>query len=434
MRIIALFWNVLRWVAGLALAALVGTAVIPTPAALAADDAKPALTVMIEGGTILAGQSVGAHVWVDNPTKRPITSVRIALASPDDLILQWWSPDLKDWCPRWKDRGKLCPAQDDGVELASSIAPHVALQSPYRLRILAKDSVQEEDVNVAFVLSYRTPGPPGVRTGIQVAEKSLSVGLFGTQTVAGVSLRLTFLFIPGALMLMALKLFKVPAVDQLDATNSAIVTVMVSSGLSLLISWLAAQGWAPGLKPDVGVSVAMLGEVVFLALLIAAGLIGWRLRRLARQKAAAAAVTVGDNDKLEVMLLKALKSAQGDFDPVTVTRRDTTYVGAAAARTASGGMVVMGWYALQTKDADLQAALRRLLGARDYVGALQATVSGGGDLVASDLLRERQGEERLHASSIEGPLRIPAKDRPEATRAWTAGLDVTAPPLILAGA
>lgn len=429
MRVIGSLEQAVTRVFSLAMAALVGIALAPTLAAAATDAAKPALTVVIEGGAILAQRSVGVHVWVENPMDEPITSVRLALAAPDDLFLQWWSSDIKDWCPHLLREGDPCPAQDGGVELAKNLSPHDALQSPHALRITAKDSVEEEDVNVAFVLTYATNGPAGARTGIVVAEKSLSVGLIGTETVAGVSLRLTFLFIPGAVMLMLLKAFKIPVVDSLDATNGAIITIMLSSGLSLLVSWLAARGWAPGLKPEVGVSLVLLGEVTGLAALIAVLAIcgrGWQMKR---RKAAVAAATVGDNDPLEVMLEKALKSAQGNFDPVIVTRRDATYVGAAAARTSSGGVVVMGWYELNTKDAELRTKLQSLLDAKDYVGALRMALEGGGALAPSDLVQERQADGSFRAISTINPLRIPAKDRPEVTR--TAGQGVQESPLVL---
>jgi len=226
-----------------------------------------------------------------------------------------------------------------------------------------------------------------------------------------------------------LKAFKIPVVDSLDATNGAIITIMLSSGLSLLVSWLAARGWAPGLKPEVGVSLVMLGEVTGLAALIAVLAIcgrGWQMKR---RKAAVAAATVGDNDPLEVMLEKALKSAQGNFDPVIVTRRDATYVGAAAARTSSGGVVVMGWYELNTKDAELRTKLQSLLDAKDYVGALRMALEGGGALAPSDLVQERQADGSFRAISTINPLRIPAKDRPEVTR--TAGQGVQESPLVL---
>jgi hypothetical protein len=96
----------------------------------------------------------------------------------------------------------------------------------------------------------------------------------------------------------------------------------------------------------------------------------------------------------------------------------------------AGGVVVFGWYALRVTDAALRNTVTALLEAKDYIGALNAAPSGS--LVPSNVLRERQGEGRLQAATIIGPLRIPAKDTPEVTRAFTAGLDVTDPPLVLA--
>jgi len=378
--------------------------------AFAADDNRPVLTVVMASSTILANHNVDVHVWVQNPADTPIRDLKLSLVAPGYLSLGTTGG------------GKCNAPNGNVVTLAPLLAAHGSLNPPANLCVSANSNVTEEDVSVVFALSSSIATAKGSQTEIVVSEQKLSIGLLGTDTVGGVSLRLTGFFLPGALLLLMLGLDKFPGVDRLSGTDSAIISVIVSILLSDLTSWFMAPAQA-------GVSLLSLGIVSGAAIVLGGLLVGGHRYVMYCTKKALEALLVTENDDEVDKLHKALKSANGDFDPVTVIGRRKTYFGAAAAKTSSGGVVVLGWYKLETRDPELQKKLKALLDARRYDEALE--MRGSATLGPSNILREKRDGEEMRGSTEGQLFQVPAWDKPEITRGWPAGLDINDPPLIL---
>lgn len=384
---------------------------------LAEDKPKPGLTVVMEGDSLLANQSVDVHVWVENPFDAPMSHLRLALNGPSTFLFLGHP-----------DESGACKEVVGDIGLEPDLAPHNAFASPSRLCVGARRKVIEQDVNIAFSLSYRLADPAGPRTGVVVVEKKLSIGLLGTGTVAGVSMRLTSLFLPGALFLMVLTLAKFPWVDRLSGTDNAIVAVILSISLSFLGAWLAVWGKLPWMETGAGVSAAMLLTVCALAVALAIILTAIHGAWARAQRKAQAALLVADGDSDKAILLKALKAAGGDVSPVSVATPTVRYVGSAAARTPSGGMVVLGWYEAKSSNPATQAKLAALIGAKRYVDALALP---GVEVAPSNLVRTFETKADVMTGVAADVVRLTAKEKPELTRGPVPELDVTDPPLTL---
>lgn len=390
--------------------------------ATAAPPPKAVLTIVQEGNSLLAGQTMGVHAWIENPGDAELKDVQIRLAGPQFLMLGRMSGEP----------AQCAAAGHAAVAVAGSLPAHTA--APVALCVQARQSVEERDVNVGSVLTYSIGTPS--RPSAVIVEKKLSVGLLGTDTVAGISLRLTSFFLPGALLLMLLTLAKFPYVDRLSGTNAAIASILISIGLSLMVGWLAANRWVAGLAQETGVSMGALVTAILLAVglamvMIVGNLLVMKARALALQSKSAAqrALIVTEGDDERQMLIRALQTAGDDLDPVTVTAGAVTYVGAAAARTASGGVVVLGWYQLEAQDPALRGSLAALISEGDYVGALRHL--GPTTLAPSNTLRELASDGTWRPSAAGNVKRVAAKEAPEIARGAVAGLGITDPPLVI---
>jgi hypothetical protein len=65
--------------------------------------------------------------------------------------------------------------------------------------------VEERDISLGFSITYTLAKDGQSISRYLVAEKKVKVGLFGTETVGGVSLRLAAYVVPGLLFLMILR-------------------------------------------------------------------------------------------------------------------------------------------------------------------------------------------------------------------------------------
>jgi hypothetical protein len=399
---------------GWLLALLVGA-----PAARAAEDAKPSLTVILEQNELLAGGSLRFSFWIENPSDLAMSDVALRLSGPDYIRLGEVGPD---GCRRRGNPG--------GAVALPDLPPRSALENPVRLCLAADPVVEERDFNLAFSLAYRVGTGTAARTGVLVGDKRISVGLFGTDSVAGVSLRLAAYFVPGLLLLLLLRLGRIPWVDQLVGAESATVSVLVSVALwygsGLLARWLPV---APGAGVSASLFLVLCGAAILVG--VAACIVAAVVRSVIRRRRDA--LLVEPNDGAPGALLKALSLRGAGAQPVTVVAADQTqYVGSAAAPTRDGGLALLGWFELRPTAAqgELRRELRSLLARRRYADALRLALDerlaveprnmirrlapgGGAEPTELALRRFRKGELREHSSE---PV---------------TGLDVQEPPVVL---
>lgn len=184
--------RIVRLCSGLALTVfLVGWAQAeapPSPPELAA-------TVSLEREDLKAGDTVAAEVWLSNPSDVEIQAVEAQLARPYFIDLVSFSPPANEKCGTGPDKTSLP---------LGALPPHSVRSG--RICLAVGQSLREGDYNLLFVFRYRS-AVGGVRSVSFVAvEKKIRVGLLGTESVGGFSLRLVALILPGLLFWMVLQL------------------------------------------------------------------------------------------------------------------------------------------------------------------------------------------------------------------------------------
>lgn len=330
------------------------TCVLPGVAASADAPGKPALTVILERNEILAGQTMSFNVWIENATEARIIDAGLSLFGPTFLKVGTL------------DTSGVCSTKDTIV--LGSVEPGSTLVRN-KLCLKADSSIEERDENLGFGLSYSLQNVKDNKTtaGALVAEKKLSIGLFGTESVGGVSLRLASYIIPGTLFLMILRLFAPKWKVELGATESVTLSIFIS----VLLFLLAALGF-PSLQlrfAGIGSSVsaiaflALCGAAIALAFIAAVVLQGlsfiasqWRKARV-----------VQETDSPGRMLRKALRAAGGNFEPVMMTQGDKQFFGSLAVPTYDGGKILLGWFKLKISDETKRSKAEELVRKNKFV-------------------------------------------------------------------
>jgi hypothetical protein len=294
---------------------------------------QPALTVVLDHSDLVAGRALAAHIWVVNPTDAHLGDMHVRLSAPSYLQLGHANGDKCEVLLG-------APAQ---VALPD-LGPHTAYLSPIELCLQARETVEEADITIALSLSYTQQSSASQGTGLVVSEKKLSIGLFGTETVAGTSLRLAAYFIPGLIFVILLRLARLPWFDRGGAEGTALIVVF-SVALSLLAGWIFRIGHLSGLELGGGINALFF----LLLCVIAAGIalilafvsyLWTRLQRICRAR-----IKVGANDPLDIVMLKALRIAPKGYPTVTVvTKKDQRFVGSLMADMDDGGTVLLGWF------------------------------------------------------------------------------------------
>jgi hypothetical protein len=312
-------------------------------AAVAADTPKPDLIITLEENALLAEHWIGLHVWIENPTDQPFSDVQLQLAAPNFIELGEIVRRASGTIDRCQRGAPLIPL--------GTLGANAVLQPPHALCLYATSAVEERDVNLAFSLDYAVTGPP-LRRGVVVVEKQLSVGLFGTDTVAGVSLRLATYLIPGLLLMAVLRFGGIEAIVNLPDTYAAAISVLVSVSMTwLAANWSGITGISARLFLILCMSALGLGVVgnVVRALLIA-----WRDSRQAR--------LIGKDDSPVEALAKALHQRRDSVPPVTITTwGGESYAGALSALTQDKGTALLGWFKVDLRQGERPPECRLLL-------------------------------------------------------------------------
>jgi hypothetical protein len=295
---------------------------------------KPALTVILERNEILAGQTMSFSVWIENATDAKMLNAGLSLFGP--AFLKIGTLDQSGAC-----------ATKDTIDLGN-VEPGSTLVRN-KLCLQAGSSIEERDENLGFGVSYSLQNQKDNKTtaGALVSEKKLSIGLFGTESVGGVSLRLASYLIPGTLFLMILRLFAPKWKIELGVTESVTLSIFIS----VFLFFLAAFGF-PSLQlrfAGIGSSVSAItfltlcGIAMALAFIAVAVLRGssviatrWRNARI-----------VQENDSLVTIIRKAVRAAEGNFDPVMMSADGKQFFGSLAVPTSNGGKILLGWFKLK---------------------------------------------------------------------------------------
>ena len=346
------------------------------PVTSAETPTKPAMTVMLERGEILAGQTIGMHVWIENPTDSDATDIRFRYTGPSFLHLGMLNPDKTCRTNANLTAGQGAEPRDtiegDGAIFLGSIPRRAVLEPPSHLCLRADSNVEEQDLSLGFSLTY-TLTKDGQRTsGFLLAEKKLSVGLFGTGSVGGVSLRLAAYVVPGLLLMMILRLGGVAWVKDLAATEVATLSVIVSVVLFLLASQLSRFN-----TTFAGVGSTVSAALFLVMCAAAVGLSG--LTVLVRhwikscQASKAKALLIETTDNAPAVFAKALRGAGADLRPVTViTRNQERWVGSLMAPTSNGGIALVGWFQLKLKTGDpARDELKPMIDGNRFLEALE---------------------------------------------------------------
>jgi hypothetical protein len=309
-------------------------------AGLADGSTKPAMTIIMERGELLENQTTSLTVWIENPTDARMTDIHFSYAGPKFLQIGTFAPD-----------NKTCAVVSKDIDFGA-IEPGSALQPPRRLCLQAGSPIDERDESLGFSVAYTLVKDGKATSGFVVAEKKLSVGLFGTESIGGVSLRLAAYVIPGLLFMMILRLGGFPWSEQLGGTEVATLSVLVSVFLFVVAGFIphipfAFTGIGSSVSTDSFLTLCAMAVAVSLVMV----LIYRALKACAERRRKALLVDVVDNDA--TVFRKALRGATADLRPVTVvTRNQERFVGSLMAPTSSGGVALVGWFELRLAEAD----------------------------------------------------------------------------------
>lgn len=311
---------------------------------------EPKLTVTLERESFVSDDYGMVHLWIANPSSATLTRVRLHFDAPDFLRLG--TLDQRE-----------CAASGNEARLAD-VGPRAVLSWSGCIR--TTEGIDEGDFKVLFLIQYAwaegDASPRGSGEGYVAAERTLRLGLLGNEMIAGVSLRLVSLILPGLLFFMLLRWFKVlPA--ELNATETTMLSVLLSTFLVAAASRLFPSDLAR--SSDLRLW-SLCGAAMALALVGVAG-VRFRAKRRASLEEWPLVTPTDDAAKVLERLL-ATRGMPGQ--PTTVTLRSgERFVGSLSGRSKAGEHILLGWFELDSGgDAALRRRLDSLLSKRDFPG------------------------------------------------------------------
>jgi hypothetical protein len=299
-----------------------------SPSSPAADSAAPdsaapdlQLRVSIEQGALRAGDRTRLDIWILNPSAREVPGVSLDVQAPAFLAV------LDSGCTR-------------RTPLPLPLKPF----APGELRALSlclragddANRIREGEAKLS-VLLYATGSWGRQRARWVPADQTVKVGLFGTDEVAGVSLSLIALFVPGAVLLALLRVSHPRSLDWL-AELAEVEQALLAILLSLLLAWTRTAGGhgligyhdffvLTGMGAGIGIVLRLAFEWV--------DYVRSRPERLVPVK----------GELLQTTVRKLVEQA-GVANPRSVIETDAheQVVGSLTAKSADGDWVVIGRY------------------------------------------------------------------------------------------
>jgi hypothetical protein len=338
---------------------------------------KPALTVILERNEILAGQTMSFSVWIENATEAKMINAGLSLFGPDFLKIGTLDQSGKCAANNTIDLGNI----DPGSTLVRN-----------KLCLQADSSIQERDENLGFSVSYLLQNVKDNKStaGALVSEKKLSIGLFGTETVGGVSLRLASYIIPGTFFLMILRLFAPNWKIELGATESVTLSIFISILLFILtaLEFPSLQLRFAGIGSTVSATafLTLCTIAIVLAVILVAILqgISWSVARVRSAR------IVQESDRVGLIIQKAVRAAEGKFDPVMMTVDGKQYFGSLVVPTGNGGRILLGWFRLEVADAQRQSELKEWFDRNEFVKPIEKAAQWGIEPTMFDPIKQLQ--------------------------------------------
>jgi hypothetical protein len=299
---------------------------------------KPELTVALERSALRAGDSVPLEVWLANPSEAPLTGLRLDLRGPDFIRL---AERPAAGCRSTARGAATLPLGDLGPrQLASR---RLCLQ-------IGDRGVREDDFDLLFVVPYHWQAAGAAYVA---AVKPVKVGLLGTETIAGFSLRLVIFLLPGALLLMPLRITGFPGIASLSALEYTLASLGLSAALGRLVAWLDPKDFGSGVSFDQLVSLSAIGFGCGLL----AGLVWLGARRLRALEQQGSVVQVADG--ADEVIRKLLRAAPRPPGRVLAEQGGQRYVGSCWVK-ATDGIVLGGWFEIVGADAEARRQLEEL--------------------------------------------------------------------------
>lgn len=303
-----------------------------TPMAQAASDG-PSLTVFLERSDIRESDSVRVFFQVTNSGSAQIASSIITIISPGSLLVWHCGGCAQDSAPISEiDTGKISPGQSVDAEAW----------------FVSGSNISIGQFNLLFRLNTLSDAKPSQRS-VSLVEKTISVKLLGTDTLAGIPLALSGLIIPGLCFWLVVSWFGAKWGVGLALGDKLIYSILVSLGLVLL-----GSGWT---LTDIsaGVSIQKLTYWALSGALagVLAGAVNKSIRN--REAKSEAEIAIGPMDDEKAIFGKLLVRYSGAHRPYSkvVLKTKEEYGGSLAYR-GTEHTVLVGWY--KVKKATLATA------------------------------------------------------------------------------
>lgn len=232
---------------------------VPPPAS----SPQLAVALSLEREDLKAGEEkVPVHVWLTNPSNVRIGAIEVWLVGPESIHLA----------------GPLGTTDVDPLTLLPSLAPHQDYQG--QLSLTVGPQVHEGDYNLLFAFRYHT-GTGGKDIAVVTVEKKVRLGVLGTESVGGFSLRLVALLLPGLLFWMVLQLFHAGVALQ-AAFDKGALAVLTSLLLVALVTAHPPRFMARGMSIQGLLFLCFLGAGLGLIVGLLIALSRRTLRKMAK--------------------------------------------------------------------------------------------------------------------------------------------------------
>jgi hypothetical protein len=262
---------------------------IPSGTAIADDTKSPAigLSIFLSQGKIRINEPILGSISITNISETDVETAELTVLLPESVRL--FHADCSN-------PFQLTGLMADGVKANSVKTWDVCYK-------LEKEKAQAGTFNLLYKLTYGWDG----KSALVSMEKTIEIDLIGVQSVLGIPLAFAGFVLPGLMLLVALKMVKMPWAVNLATDDRIIYGIFISLLLLGPLTYLAGKpnspGWLQIFNLNEQVSLERLISYVFTGMILGLVIGMFYLRQKKIQSDLA--ITIFDSNK--AVMKKALK-------------------------------------------------------------------------------------------------------------------------------
>jgi len=194
---------------------------------------KPSIIVSLEKNKIGINDPLKIVLWISNDSDYDLIDIKLHFSAPD--FLKWVNKNDVNSEPK--------PIKSP-YELSKNIAKHTTFRETLYTEINTNADITMGEFNIFFAVEYQWISRETNQMSAAIIKEIIKIDILGTDNIFGIPVWFICFFLPGAILLLILSLFKIQRISSLQRDDKIILSFIASIvvfgllfGMKYVVMW-----------------------------------------------------------------------------------------------------------------------------------------------------------------------------------------------------